>query len=115
MTAMPLPLRRLEVPMNDLGAQYQQIKGEVDVALAGVMEEQSFILGPQVQRFEADYAAYCRVDHGRGVELCTLEHFSLLVSGSPRPARTLQVQLRAAGVAPPPRAASLSSLIVLTT
>ena len=56
MTAMPLPQLRLEVPMNDLHAQYRQIKGEVDAALARVMAEQSFILGPQVQRFEANYA-----------------------------------------------------------
>ena len=67
MTAMPLPTRRLEVPMNDLAAQYQQIGEEIDAALAGVMEQQSFILGPQVQRFEANYAAYCQVDHCIGV------------------------------------------------
>lgn len=67
MTAMPLPQSRIEVPMNDLHLQYQQIKGDIDAALASVIEEQTFILGPQVQRFEADYAAYCRVDHCIGV------------------------------------------------
>jgi dTDP-4-amino-4,6-dideoxygalactose transaminase len=67
MTAMPLPQLRLEVPMNDLHAQYRQIKGEVDAALARVMAEQSFILGPQVQRFEANYADYCEVGHCIGV------------------------------------------------
>ena len=67
MTAMPLPQSRIEVPMNDLRLQYQQIKGDIDAALANVIEEQTFILGPQVQRFEADYAAYCRVDHCIGV------------------------------------------------
>jgi dTDP-4-amino-4,6-dideoxygalactose transaminase len=67
MTAMPLPQRYLTVRMNDLDAQYQQIKGEVDGALAQVMQEQSFVLGPQVQRFEADFANYCKVGHCIGV------------------------------------------------
>ena len=53
--------------MNDLRLQYQQIKGDIDAALAKVIEEQTFILGPQVQRFEAGYAAYCRVGHCVGV------------------------------------------------
>ena len=67
MTALPLPKRHMQVPMNDLNAQYQRIKGEVDAAMAGVMEAQSFILGPQVKRFEADFAAHCRVNHCIGV------------------------------------------------
>ena len=67
MTALPLPKRHMQVPMNDLNAQYQRIKGEVDAAMAGVMEAQSFILGPQVKRFEADFAAHCRVSHCIGV------------------------------------------------
>ena len=67
MTALPLPKQHMQVPMNDLNAQYQRIKGEVDAAMVEVMEAQSFILGPQVKRFEADFAARCRVNHCIGV------------------------------------------------
>ena len=67
MTALPLPKQHMQVPMNDLDAQYKRIKGEVDAAMVEVMEAQSFILGPQVKRFEADFAARCRVNHCIGV------------------------------------------------
>ena len=60
-------LTAMTVPMNDLGLQYQQIKGEVDLALHKVIDENSFILGPGVKAFESSYAQYQGVDHCIGV------------------------------------------------
>ena len=49
----------LKVPYLDLKAQYQNIKPEIDAAIAGVLESCQFILGAEVSRFEQDFAAYC--------------------------------------------------------
>jgi dTDP-4-amino-4,6-dideoxygalactose transaminase len=56
-----------QVPMNDLKIQYGQIKSEIDAALAEVIANCSFILGPQVAAFEKAYAQYCGVEHCIGV------------------------------------------------
>jgi dTDP-4-amino-4,6-dideoxygalactose transaminase len=48
----------LLVPFVDLKQQYASIKTEVDAAIAGVIENTSFILGPQVRAFEAAFAEY---------------------------------------------------------
>ena len=46
------------VPFVDLQAQYRSIKAEVDAAIARVVESASFILGREVEAFEAAFAEY---------------------------------------------------------
>src|SRR5688500_18217032 len=46
------------VPFVDLKAQYQTIKPEIDAAIASVIENTNFILGPQVEAFEKAFAEY---------------------------------------------------------
>ena len=46
------------VPFVDLKQQYASIKTEVDAAIARVIENTSFILGPEVRAFEAAFAEY---------------------------------------------------------
>ncbi len=46
------------VPFVDLKQQYASIKTEVDAAIARVIENTSFILGPEVRAFEASFAEY---------------------------------------------------------
>lgn len=46
------------VPFVDLKAQYASIKNEVDAAIARVVENTSFIMGPQVAAFEKAFAEY---------------------------------------------------------
>jgi dTDP-4-amino-4,6-dideoxygalactose transaminase len=46
------------VPFVDLKQQYASIKTEVDAAIARVIENSSFILGPEVRAFEAAFAEY---------------------------------------------------------
>ncbi len=50
--------KKLSFPFLDLKAQYALIKEEVMASLARVMESQQLILGPDVQAFEEEIAAY---------------------------------------------------------
>lgn len=47
-----------EIRMVDLKTQYLRLKGEIDSAMAEVLETTQFIKGPQVKRFEDNLAAY---------------------------------------------------------
>lgn len=60
-------LVKQNVPMNDLKIQYAQIKSEIDAAMAAVVANTSFILGPQVAAFEQAWADYNDVKHCVGV------------------------------------------------
>ncbi|MCA1629197.1 MAG: DegT/DnrJ/EryC1/StrS family aminotransferase [Acidobacteria bacterium] len=48
----------MNVPFVDLQAQYRTIKGEIDAAIARVIESSSFVLGREVEAFEAAFAGY---------------------------------------------------------
>ncbi len=73
------------VPLVDLGWQHEQIKDEVLAGWSDVLERKSFILGPQVGQFEAEFARFSGVEHCIGV-------------GSGTDA--LELAFRAAGVGP---------------
>ncbi|HEY6046313.1 MAG TPA: DegT/DnrJ/EryC1/StrS family aminotransferase [Pyrinomonadaceae bacterium] len=49
---------RVSVPFVDLKAQYQSIKAEIDEAVARVIQNTSFVLGPEVEAFERTFAEY---------------------------------------------------------
>ena len=48
----------MTVPFVDLKAQYRAIKQEVDAAIARVIDDTAFILGREVEAFEAAFAEY---------------------------------------------------------
>jgi dTDP-4-amino-4,6-dideoxygalactose transaminase len=50
-------IKSMPVPFADLHLQYQNIKGEIDGAIASVIAQSSFIRGPFVDAFERDFAA----------------------------------------------------------
>jgi dTDP-4-amino-4,6-dideoxygalactose transaminase len=56
----------LSVPALDLRAQYRTIRDEIDAVIRGVVESQTFILGPEVAGLEAEVAGYCGAGHGVG-------------------------------------------------
>jgi dTDP-4-amino-4,6-dideoxygalactose transaminase len=51
------------VPYLDLQAQYRPLRSEVLRALEEIYESTAFAQGPATSKFEAEFAAYCGVDH----------------------------------------------------
>ncbi|MCA3238263.1 MAG: DegT/DnrJ/EryC1/StrS family aminotransferase [Curvibacter sp.] len=66
----------MTVPFLDLGAAYREIGAEIDAAIARVLRSGHYILGPEVEAFEAEWAAYCGATHcigvGNGLDALTL-------------------------------------------
>src|SRR5437762_10683149 len=57
----------MQVPAVDFKAQYAALKPEIDAAVARVLEGGWVILGPEVEAFEREFAAYCGAAHAVGV------------------------------------------------
>lgn len=55
------------VPFLDLGAAYRELKAEIDAAIEAVLDSGWYILGPEVEAFEAEWAAYCNSEHAVGL------------------------------------------------
>ncbi len=55
------------IPFVNLHAQYTEIKEEVEQAVYEVLESQNFILGPKLQAFEEEAAAYLGAQYAIGV------------------------------------------------
>lgn len=66
----------MKVPFNDLQAGYVELRDALDAAYRRVMESGCYVLGPEVESFEAEFAAYCGVKHcvgvGNGLEAIAL-------------------------------------------
>lgn len=54
---------RFRIPMLDLKSQYESIAGDIEDAVKRVLQSQQFILGPEVNAFEKELAAYCETSH----------------------------------------------------
>lgn len=55
------------IPFLDLGAAYRALKTEIDSAVQRVLESGWYILGPEVEEFEAEWAAWCGAGHAVGL------------------------------------------------
>ncbi|NIQ94049.1 MAG: aminotransferase class I/II-fold pyridoxal phosphate-dependent enzyme, partial [Desulfuromonadales bacterium] len=75
----------MQIPMVDLKAQLQAIREDLDRELAKSLDETRFILGPNVQALEEEFAAYCGSRYAVGV-----------ASGTD----ALHLALKAAGIGP---------------
>ena len=70
------------IPMVDLTAQYPLIREAIERGLQGALDEAKFILGPNVQAFEAEVAEYLGASHAIGVASGTdALHLALLAAG----------------------------------
>lgn len=58
----------MDVPFVDLKAQYRAIADEVRPKVEAVMANADFILGQDVASFEEEFAAYCDVSYGIGLD-----------------------------------------------
>ncbi len=57
----------MRVPLIDLSAQYQKIRGDVDAAVAQVLGSGRYVMGPEVTAFEQELGAYLGGKHVVGV------------------------------------------------
>ena len=55
------------IPFLDLGRAYHELKPEIDAAVSRVLESGCYILGPEVEAFETEWAAYCEAKHAVGL------------------------------------------------
>ena len=55
------------IPFLDLGAAYREIKPEIDSAVQRVLDSGWYILGPEVDAFEVEWAEYCGAAHAVGL------------------------------------------------
>jgi len=70
------------IPMVDLKTQYRQIKAEIDSGILDVLDKTQFILGPNVNAFESEAAAYLGVKHAVAVASGTdALHLALAAAG----------------------------------
>lgn len=57
----------MQVPFLDVGATYRELSGELDAAWHRVMRSGQYVLGPELEAFEAEFAGYCEAEHAVGV------------------------------------------------
>ena len=66
----------MNVPFLDLKAQYRELQEQLDATYRRVAESGRFILGPEVEQFESEFAAYCGAKHcvgaGNGLDALQL-------------------------------------------
>ncbi|WP_275099277.1 DegT/DnrJ/EryC1/StrS family aminotransferase [Sedimenticola hydrogenitrophicus] len=57
----------MKVPFLDIGRLHQTIRGQLDEAYSRVMDSGWFIMGPELEAFESEFAAFSEVKHCVGV------------------------------------------------
>lgn len=57
----------MKIPFVNLGAEYQELKIEFDMAYQRVMNSSHYIMGPELASFEENFAQYCNVKYAIGV------------------------------------------------
>jgi dTDP-4-amino-4,6-dideoxygalactose transaminase len=72
----------MSVKFLDLHGQYRAIKPEIDAAILSVLDSAQYVLGPEVEAFEAEFAAAHDVAHAIAVNTGTSAlHLALLAHG----------------------------------
>ena len=57
----------MHLPFLDLGELHRSIRGSLDEAYHRVMDSGWFVMGPELEAFESEFAQYCEVKHCIGV------------------------------------------------
>jgi dTDP-4-amino-4,6-dideoxygalactose transaminase len=68
MSATQIATQEPPIQLLDLGAQYSSIKAEIDDAILRVLRASDFILGGELDLFEAEFAAFCEAKYCVGVD-----------------------------------------------
>ena len=58
-----------KIQMVDLSGQYQEIKDQVNSAIAQILETSAFINGPEVHAFQKELETYLGVKHEFRVQM----------------------------------------------
>lgn len=70
------------IPFVDLRRQYLELKADIDAAVLRVLDTGQFVLGPEVEAFEKEFAAMHGADAGIAVNTGTSAlHLALLAAG----------------------------------
>src|SRR5688572_2240878 len=70
------------IPLVDLKAQYRALRPEIDAAVSRVLENGQFVLGPAVEAFEREFAAYTGAREAVAVNSGTSAlHVALIAAG----------------------------------
>lgn len=71
-----MPAAEVLVPFLDLRAATDELRAEIDTAVARVLDRGWYLLGEELQAFESEYAAYCGAAHcvglGNGLDALVL-------------------------------------------
>src|SRR5579872_682512 len=94
------PPRRMRIPINDLKRHHDPLAAEIQAAVERVLSRGWYILGPEVEAFEAEFAGYCGVEHAIGV-----------ASGTD----ALELALRAVGAGPGAEVATVANAGMYST
>ncbi|MGL5808045.1 MAG: DegT/DnrJ/EryC1/StrS family aminotransferase [Xenococcaceae cyanobacterium] len=71
-----------QIPFGNLKRQYEQLQEQIDTVTREVYQSGWFILGKQVEKFEANFAAYCGAKYSVGVGSGTEAlHLALIACG----------------------------------
>ena len=57
----------MKIAFLDIGADYKELKCEIDSAIQRVLDSGWYILGPEVDAFELEWAKFCDANHAIGV------------------------------------------------
>jgi dTDP-4-amino-4,6-dideoxygalactose transaminase len=57
----------MKIPFLDLGASVKDLRGEINVAVSRVISSGWFLLGPELEAFEHEWASYCQAKYAIGV------------------------------------------------
>jgi dTDP-4-amino-4,6-dideoxygalactose transaminase len=72
----------MKVPFLNLGLSHNELEAELNEAFHRVLASNSFIMGPELEAFEFEFAEYCEVSHcigvGNGLEAL---HLTMLAYG----------------------------------
>lgn len=70
------------IPFFETGRQYNKIKNKIDNAIQRVLNSKCFILGPELEKLEKEFASYCGVSYAIGCASGTDALFlSLIAAG----------------------------------
>jgi dTDP-4-amino-4,6-dideoxygalactose transaminase len=55
------------IPFLDLAAPYRELKADIDTAVSRVLDSGWYVLGSEVEAFEAEWAEFCNASHSVGL------------------------------------------------